>query len=151
MWESLRARNVSGVAAEILHGDTKNKVTNIRPGIDRQVEKAVQMCITMAAVRYPQWGRTDRARSVFAAFDAKSYAAGRLTFTIADRSLVPVAPLTAREKADLADILLNKLHLPPAYVYAQADVPQAVIDALTPPAPPAPPVVVTPVGPEVVT
>jgi hypothetical protein len=136
MWESLRERNVSGIAAEILHGDTRNKVLNIRPGIDRQVEKALQMAITMAGVRYPAWNRpADRRRRVFAPFGATSWDDGRLAFTIADRPLVPVAPLTERERADLADVLLNKLRLPAAYVYHEIGVPDAVIESLAPPPP----------------
>jgi len=144
MWESLRARNVSGIAAEILHGDTRNKVLNVRPGTDRQLEKATQMALTLAGVRANAgtgaggWGTLDRQRSVFLPYTLDSFHAGALDFTIQDRPLVPVAPLTDQERAALADVLLNKLGLPPAFVFGEMGVPQDVIDAVTAPLEPAP-------------
>ena len=142
MWESLRAQTqVSGVAAEILHGDTRNKAVAIRAVTDRQVEKATQMAITMAGVRLATtWRDTDARHEVFRPYDRTSFGAGALDFNIAERPLVPAAPLTATERAALADVRLNKLGLPEAWVWEEAGVPAAVIKAAQAAPPPPPPV-----------
>lgn len=127
MWESLRERNVSGVAAEILHGDTRNKVLKIRPETDRQVIKATQMAITIAARLRPTWSRQDGGRQLFAPFNEGSWDRGDLDFELANRPIIPEVPLTEEEKATIADIRLNKLGLPEAWVFAQYGVPLAVI------------------------
>jgi hypothetical protein len=127
MWESLRERDVSGIAAEILHGDTRNKVMTVRPQTDRQVVKATQMAISLAAFRYPAWPRPGAAQRAFAGFAPDAWERGDLDFEIAPRPLIPTPPLQQEESAQLADILINQLNVSPEYALTLANIPAKYI------------------------
>jgi hypothetical protein len=134
MWESLRnMTTVSGIAAEILHGDTRNKAIAVRAGTDRQVEKATQMAITMGAIRAAPgggWTNVDSRRQLFRAFNANSFEDGKLDWAIDERALVPAAPLSEVQEAELAK-LRQDLGLPNAWVFTEMGVPEKVVTEAT--------------------
>jgi len=138
LYKELRAMTqVTGPAAEILLGDTKADVVERRSSLDLRMVRLTQMLISMSAYRYhlpPQqggWranGPFTSEQEVFEPFtNPQSYDSGALAFRIGPRSMVPEAPLTERERVELADIRQNKLGMPRGYVWEEAGAPDEVV------------------------
>jgi hypothetical protein len=152
LYKELRAMTqVTGPAAEILLGDTKADVVERRSSLDKQMVKMTQMLISMAATRANLGSRPGgwlsapsavsslsslpvrrlqltRAQDLFTQFtNPDSYEDGKLDFRIGSRQMVPEAPLSEKERVELAEIRLNKLGLPRTYVWKELNVPAKVI------------------------
>jgi hypothetical protein len=105
----------------------------VRAGTDRQVEKATQMAITMGAIRAAPgggWTNVDSRRQLFRAFNANSFEDGKLDWAIDERALVPAAPLSELQEAELAK-LRQDLGLPNTWVFTEMGVPEKVVDEAT--------------------
>lgn len=106
MYPKLREMSqVTGPAAEILLGDTKGKVVEVRGDADRQTKKLAQMCVAIAGWRYSEgkggWAKRTAAQEKFATYSLESYDQGKLEFKIAGRHFIPDAPLSERERWEL--------------------------------------------------
>lgn len=105
LYKQLRQMSqVTGPAAEMLLGDSKQKVVEIRGDADRQTKKLAQMCVAIAGWRLSQrkggWARRTPAQQKFAPFGLGSYDAGDLDFNIGKREFIPDPPMTQRQRID---------------------------------------------------
>jgi hypothetical protein len=121
-------QQVTGPAAEILMGDVATPVREIRANYDRQLIKALQMAVTIAAIRAKEdWGTLDKAREKFRQFDEGSFERGEFDFEIQDRPLIPDPPLSEQEKVDIADKKINRVRIPEEEVWEEMGYPEEKI------------------------
>ncbi len=88
-YEKLREMSqVTGPAARRLVGDSQGNLTRAAACYDDGLNRALQMGISVAAIRYPSWAKKATAQQVFAKFNAGSYDRGDLDFQIMPRAII---------------------------------------------------------------
>ena len=116
-YPNLRAQSeVTGPAAQILNGDVRNLVWEARGTIDPQMVKLQQMWVTFGAVNASDgtWraynlengagSQLTPQQQKFKPFDLASYKKGELDHWIMERDVIPEAPPSPMERAQIAQI-----------------------------------------------
>jgi hypothetical protein len=106
MYDKLRnLSQITGPGALPLIGDVDRKLKEVAGSHDLNLKRLLQMGIAMAGWRLQNpvggWNDPSTARDAFTPYDLDSFAAGKLSFSIKSRVLIPP---TARERIELLQL-----------------------------------------------